>query len=300
MTARVVGAAVRAVLDDSAASAALVRADADGDGKGADKGVDPIAKLAAGVETLLSRADADEKNREEEKTKSDSQHKEVMDRLDGMGKRLDACESYMDAAKKDAGKKDGEGKECKDDASKKDGEKEDKEKEAKGDAKADAAAIDQRVDARVEAALRQRLPVEPTAEELPRFVAAQVAADRVFQAFGDGAAPRWLSGEGIDAYMRRLVGNYRKHSPAWKDIDLVICNGPVLDTAAKQIYADAMVAVNSPSRASPGVLREVVETDRAGRRISRFYGDPEACWGPCKAKVVRGVDRFALNLNSRH
>jgi hypothetical protein len=31
-----------------------------------------------------------------------------------------------------------------------------------------------------------------------------------------------------------------------------------------------------------GILREVFEIDRAGRRIALFYGDPELCWGHFK------------------
>ena len=31
-----------------------------------------------------------------------------------------------------------------------------------------------------------------------------------------------------------------------------------------------------------GILREVITTDDTGRRIRRFFGDPEACWGPFK------------------
>jgi hypothetical protein len=34
--------------------------------------------------------------------------------------------------------------------------------------------------------------------------------------------------------------------------------------------------------AAAGRLTEVIETDRTGRQISRFYGDPELVWGPFK------------------
>jgi hypothetical protein len=29
-------------------------------------------------------------------------------------------------------------------------------------------------------------------------------------------------------------------------------------------------------------LTEVIETDEVGRRVRRFYGSPEKCWGPFK------------------
>lgn len=41
----------------------------------------------------------------------------------------------------------------------------------------------------------------------------------------------------------------------------------------------------------PGELREVIETDRTGRRISRFVGDPGAAWERFKlpSRLVVGI-----------
>ena len=44
-----------------------------------------------------------------------------------------------------------------------------------------------------------------------------------------------------------------------------------------------------------GTVREVIEIDRAGRRISRFYGDPEAVWAPFK-QVPRRVTGWNTKL----
>jgi|HubBroStandDraft_6_1064221.scaffolds.fasta_scaffold622697_2 hypothetical protein len=38
-----------------------------------------------------------------------------------------------------------------------------------------------------------------------------------------------------------------------------------------------------------GVLKEVVSTDDTGRRIRRFYGDPEKCWQDFKSPVRRVI-----------
>jgi hypothetical protein len=119
------------------------------------------------------------------------------------------------------------------------------------------------------------------------FVTAQAQADRVAQAFGD-SAPRWLDGEGLLNYKRRLAGKYKQHSTTWKDADLAKVDVSVLDQIVTQIYADAMTASVDPSRVPRGELREQIEPDRTGRRITRFVGDPESCWSIFK-QPVRGV-----------
>jgi hypothetical protein len=50
-------------------------------------------------------------------------------------------------------------------------------------------------------------------------------------------------------------------------------------------------SVETFSPASPGCgeLREAVTTDDAARKIRRFYGDPEYCWGPLKPVTQRVV-----------
>ena len=122
-----------------------------------------------------------------------------------------------------------------------------------------------------------------TDEDRARFVDAQVKADRVAQAFGDSAgAPRWQQGETLPQYQRRLLGKFKAHSASWKDKDLTKVDASVLDIAENQIYADAMAVAMNPATIGPGMLREEVQTDRTGRRITRFHGDPEACWGPFK------------------
>jgi hypothetical protein len=65
----------------------------------------------------------------------------------------------------------------------------------------------------------------------------------------------------------------------------------VLDQIVSQIYADALTAAASPSSVPAGMLREQIEPDRTGRRITRFVGDPESCWGVFK-QPVRGVVGF--------
>jgi hypothetical protein len=55
-----------------------------------------------------------------------------------------------------------------------------------------------------------------------------------------------------------------------------------LAVAEHAIYSDAIAVARNPATVPEGTLREVIETDVTGRRISRFIGSPEACWGPFK------------------
>ena len=104
------------------------------------------------------------------------------------------------------------------------------------------------------------------------FANAQAKADRIAQAFGD-SAPRWLDGERLPDYRRRLVSQFKEHSPTWKSADVPRDEG-VLRIAEAQIYADAAREASNPTTLGPGELVERTIIDQAGRRISRFHGDP--------------------------
>jgi len=120
------------------------------------------------------------------------------------------------------------------------------------------------------------------------YVEAQARADRVLRQFGD-SAERWQDGESIADYRRRLLEPLKQHSPAWRKVS-VPRQEDVLQVAEQQILADAAREARAPTSIPPGKLVERVTTDVTGRRISRFFGDPEACWGAFKAepKIVTG------------
>jgi hypothetical protein len=148
--------------------------------------------------------------------------------------------------------------------------------------------------ARADAAkLRDRLEavekhVNMPEEQRSQFVAAQSKAERVFQAFGDSAgAPRWMQGETLDQYRRRLIAEFKKHSKGWADVDLSVFSGKALDTVESQVYADAVTASRTTADLAPGTLRMTINEDETGRRIRRFFGDPEACWAPFKQPLRR-------------
>ena len=285
----------------NSADAPIVRADADPTTGGtANEKLDRILNGLGALTTRLDSVEAKEKEKEEKESKKDADVKGMMD---AVMKKVDACMERMDAmdkSRKDSEKEEEEEKKAKKDAEEKsEKEKADKarkdaeEKEAEEKKRADAAragATDPTIKARLDD-LDKRLTELPPAERA-KFIGAQMKAERVAQAFGDSAgAPRWLNGEAFADYQRRLLGTYKQHSAAWKDKDLAIVHDSVLDIAETQIYADAVAAASSPSVIGAGVLRESVDTDRTGRKITRFTGDPEACWGAFKhaRRAVSGM-----------
>lgn len=153
------------------------------------------------------------------------------------------------------------------------------------DSKHDAAikALNDKLDAALKA-----IPKQLSEDDRQKFTAAQVAAERVYQAFGDSkGAPAHQNGETLLAYRRRLLTPYKQHSAAWKDVDLSAKTADVLDIAESQIYNDAMVAATSPASIGAGKLREVITRDRTGRPISSFVGDATACWDQFTQKPFR-------------
>lgn len=286
---------------------------------------------AAGVlNQILSEENAMAEEKKDA-VRADEALDKVLSSFDAFSEKMDACMKRMDAmeakekARDDAAKADS----AKADAAKADAAKEEKEREdaakadaAKADAaKADAAKLDAakddsaktdaaRHDATIKAlndtlaklssleeshrALAART-TEPAAEELPKFVDAQRRADRAFRAFGDSAgAPRWVNGQSLQNYRIELANKVKGHSATYKDADLSkIGDATAFGAIEGQIYADAVDAAISTNSIGVGLLREVKDPDVSGRQISRFYGDPEACWAPFKlpAQRVTGVRR---------
>jgi hypothetical protein len=127
--------------------------------------------------------------------------------------------------------------------------------------------------------MTRRIPAPLQAESRGKFVEVQSKAERVFQALGDSApVPAFVEGETVAQYRQRLLRTLKDHSPRWKSVDLSLFAGDALDQVEHQVYADAMAGAYDPSTVPAGTLREMIETDRTGRRISRFVGDPSACW----------------------
>lgn len=151
--------------------------------------------------------------------------------------------------------------------------KADSEEKAKADsaaavAKADEDAKKQRAD---EDAKRAKAD-----EEMPAMADAQARADGVAMALG-ARAPSPMAGEGLLAYRKRLVGQFKSRSPRYKDVDVgSVADAALLKVIEDGVYADAALSARDASTAPAGELREVKTRDRAGREISEFVGEPNA------------------------
>lgn len=237
------------------------------------------------LDSLHKRMDAADKERADSAKRFDA----ACERMDGFDKaRKDAEEQTKEQERADAEAKvkaDAAEEEAKADKSRKDAE--DKEKEEK--AKADAAHADSNASLRARLDALDKRTVEMPEADRALFVDAQSKAERVAQAFGD-SAPRWVSGESLPQYRQRLLGKFKQHSADWKGVELAKLGDDALAVAETKIYADAWQAAIRPANVEGGMLREVTDTDRTGRKITRFYGDPEACWSHFKqpARHVTG------------
>jgi hypothetical protein len=106
------------------------------------------------------------------------------------------------------------------------------------------------------------------------YASVQAKADSIAQAFDD-SAPRWMNGESLVDYRRRLLDQFKAHSPAWRTVEKLPRDEATLRIAESQIYTDALHAAQNPV-VPPGQMVERITSDRSGRRITRFHGDPAA------------------------
>lgn len=117
-----------------------------------------------------------------------------------------------------------------------------------------------------------------------RFIDTQAKAEKVYQAFGDSAgAPRWMPGEGVPDYQRRLLTRFQRFSPDWKDKDLAKVDATVLDIAEARIYADSMQEALHPTDLPPNTLRKIETRDPiTDRKTISFVGAEDAFWNQYK------------------
>lgn len=110
----------------------------------------------------------------------------------------------------------------------------------------------------------------------------QARADSVASAFGRRASVP-MAGESPLAYRRRLALGYKDLSEKWKATDLAILPDQVLAIAEADIYADALTAASHPADLPAGQLREIINMDRTGRKVSTFVGAKSAWMDQFKA-----------------
>jgi hypothetical protein len=142
-------------------------------------------------------------------------------------------------------------------------------------------------------ALERRLG--PPAGDPQEFRQAQAKADVVAHAYGDAAAPAPLAGERLHDYRVRLLSKYQVHSKAFRDSNLYKIGDPTALSGVEDcIYNDAMAALRDPSTFGPGELRAIKSKDATGREITRYHGDPNACWDRFNPPI-KYVRRFSTS-----
>jgi len=140
------------------------------------------------------------------------------------------------------------------------------------------------------AALRRR--TTPLCEGLQEeYGAAQERADAAYRACGHDGSPPHLMGESLIDYRHRLLRGVQDMSATWKKTNLPRDEG-LMQAIEPQIYRDAAASITDPSQDRPGVLREVIERDATGRRITKFYGDNSVTWAPFQPRQIAYVTAF--------
>lgn len=224
------------------------------EGEGYDK---EAAEKIAGKVAEEKKADGAEKEGEEE------------------AKEEGEAEKHLEAAEKD-GKKEEK-------AERKDGEYMDAQKRENAELKAQIKAMQSRIES---------IAKPLTANDRDQLSAAQARADSVARLFGDSVNPP-MHGESPIAYRKRLAAKFQKHSAANKTTRLDSLDESVFAQIEDRIYADAQQIAASPAVMQPGRLMEHRETDRSGRVITTYTGDPMAWMKPFMA--VSAISRINTN-----
>jgi hypothetical protein len=226
-------------------------------------------------------------------------------RKDAKDCRMDAEESEKkdDESFEKWASEEAEEPEHKEDKAKKDAEEKEKmereEKDRKDAARHDAAHARENADLRrqldaMQATLRT-LTTEVPQSERDALARAQARADGVAAMFGN-EAPRPIAGEVSLPYRRRLMEHFKKHSAKFRDTRFDSADAAMLEPIEAIVYNDAVEAAKTPALARPGLLMEMVRTDRAGRRITEYVGDPMAWMAPFMSQGASG--RIRRNPNS--
>jgi 8-oxo-dGTP pyrophosphatase MutT (NUDIX family) len=246
----------------------------------------------------------DGESEEEYKARHDADEAAMCDALEKGGVAKDKARKDAHKARHDAEegeKKEHEEKERHDAKARKDAdelkraEKEEEEKEER--ARHDSALATENADLKAKLADLEGkvdgLTREIPAEERNAIAVAQARADSVAAMFGERASAP-ITGETSLAYRRRLLKSMQKRSTKFKEARVDSLDSETLGMIENVVYGEAAEAARRTDSADkPGILVPYYETDEAGRRITKFHGDPMAWMQhfmggsyPC-GKVVR-------------
>jgi hypothetical protein len=101
------------------------------------------------------------------------------------------------------------------------------------------------------------------------------AADDLLKPFNQ-FAPRYMEGETVDGYRKRLASRVQQHAPSMQNINLRESVGTAFNLIEKQIYDEARREAVRPTTIPDGEMRELTKYDATGRPFLEFHGSPKA------------------------
>jgi hypothetical protein len=129
----------------------------------------------------------------------------------------------------------------------------------------------------------------------------QKRTGEIFRLHGT-APPQPQFGEDARGYRARIIGLAQTLLPrghVWAGVSIHRQPERALDSIEDAVIHDRVRAFKRPT----GPLREVTEScPRTGRMTTKFYGDPEDCWGRYKGvrQRVTGFTQDGRGANSPH
>ena len=265
---------------------------------------DKLNKLLAGLNTLVTRMDAQEERLGEVEKKACDVMKRHDD--DDDDKKVTDDDDDDKAAKADAKKRrDAEpyaGKETPEEeeaemrelAGAKPDDDDDDDRKAKDDSiRADtkrksakdaeepippAAAADSALKAMAEeiAVLKSRMPKALTDSDYAEMAKVHSAADSVYMSFGE-RAPNFSAGDTIIGYRKRLAAGLAARTKDFSGMGIYAMADSDFSIVEPLIYAAAADSASAPTNVTAGVLRPVSVT-RNGHTTTTYVGDPKAAF----------------------
>src|ERR1700679_3799896 len=104
------------------------------------------------------------------------------------------------------------------------------------------------------------------------------AADDLLKPFNQ-FAPRYMEGETVDGYRKRLAGRVQQHAPSMQNVNLRESIGTGFDLIERQIYDEARREAVRPTTIPDGEMRELKKYDATGRPFLEFHGSPKSWLG---------------------
>jgi hypothetical protein len=131
--------------------------------------------------------------------------------------------------------------------------------------------------------------------EPQRKAQAHARAEVLARALGDFAQDPAPSESSLQ-YRKRLVTQFQRFSPEWRAVDVRPLDRNTFERVELKVYADAAQEARAPTALTvpPGqVVMRSTRDPTTGRLINRFYGSPDAVWGP-----FRNPSRRLLGINT--